>query len=451
MSNPLQPGPWKSLPGPGGISIPFYIITFDENGICTSPATLDLLVEATAAATDVFLFSHGWNNDWQAATSAYDSFAAHYVQLRQARWDPPARAYAPVLVGVFWPSAILVWPDERAPDIAGGNDDVAAGRQARDEVAVLAAGMTADQATRFYQLSERDGLTESEGRELAALLAPLLAAGPDELGPVAAPSAEELMGVWSEVGRRLHGGDSAQAGGFIHDAAHGGAAPQAAGFFDWLKPRDIIRATTVLMMKDRAGRVGGAGVATMLRLIIGSSADSRVHMIGHSYGGKVVLSALANGEEPSRQVESVLLLQPAMSALCFAQTVPGAGEGGYRRALSRSRQPVMTTFTSNDFPLTKVFHWAARRPSDLGEALIAGLPIPPSLYAALGGYGPQGVDAQVEIVTAKLAPDRYDVRPAGKRLIAIQADAVISGHGDVQNDATAWALLSQVMGDQPWP
>lgn len=446
MPGPLPAGPWKTLPGPGGTSVPFYIVTFDEDGTCTSPATRDHLVGAAAGATDVFLFSHGWNNDWATATGAYDQFVSRYVPLRQSFWDPPTRPYRPVLVGVFWPSAVLVWPDERGPDFAGaeGPDD-AATAQALAEMAAVAARVVPGSTARFYELAQRDGLTDDEAHELATILAPALAGPEDEVGPAAAPTPEDLLGVWRDVGQRS-GNAPARSGGFIDDEPGAAAAPQVAGLLDWLKPRDIIRAATVLLMKDRAGRVGAAGVGDLLRRLVGASPDSRVRLVGHSYGGKVVLSALSAGPAPGRLVESVLLLQPAMSALCFAPAVPGGGAGGYRPALDRVRQPLMTTFSAHDFPLTKAFHWAVRRPSDLGEAVIAGLPVPPSRYAALGGYGPQGVGAEVDVVAARTAPNPYDVEPGGRRIIAVEADDVISSHGDVQNDATAWALLCQVMG-----
>ncbi len=63
MADPLQPGPLKTLSGEGGAPVPFYIIPFGKDGVCVGPRTLDELVDASKIATDVFLFSHGWNND----------------------------------------------------------------------------------------------------------------------------------------------------------------------------------------------------------------------------------------------------------------------------------------------------------------------------------------------------------------------------------------------------
>jgi hypothetical protein len=143
-------------------------------------------------------------------------------------------------------------------------------------------------------------------------------------------------------------------------------------------------------------------------------------------------------------VDSVLLLQPAVSCLCFASNVDGTGRpGGYRVAFERTRGPIVTTFSPQDRPLTKLFHWAVRQPSDLGETVIAGAP--PSRYAALGGCGPHGAEPDTEILTARLLPQRYGFAATGKRLVAINAIDAIRGHGDVVTPVTAWALLNQVI------
>ncbi len=101
----------------------------------------------------------------------------------------------------------------------------------------------------------------------------------------------------------------------------------------------------------------------------------------------------------------------------------------------------MTTYSKHDFPLTKVFHWAVRRPSDLGEAVIAGAP---NRYAALGGFGPGGIEGEVSKVVATLPPQNYAMPEPGKRVIAVEASNVIKGHGEVQVPGTFWMLLTQV-------
>ncbi|WP_433202257.1 hypothetical protein ACQP00_32015 [Dactylosporangium sp. CS-047395] len=434
---------FEIIEGPGGVTTPYGVVPFDEHGNCTGPAARDEAVARAAEATDVFLFSHGWNNDWAAATGRYREFIARYGEARQTGWPAPDRPYRPLAIGVFWPSTALVAPWERAPDIAAS---VARDAQRSDELLALGAALAPADAGRLYELLDRGRLTAAEAAEVAHLLAPALDGPADELraAGTSAEDAEELVKAW---GRMDNPAASSEAGEDIpdDDEPEPGAAPAVAGGLGWLDPRGIIRAATVLLMKDRAGRVGAAGVAPLLEALCRAPGNPRVHLIGHSYGAKVLLSALCTAPADTPPVDSVLLLQPAVSAWCFAGAghVPGSdGPGGYHAAPERSREPIVTTFSRHDVPLTRLFHWAVRRASDLGEVSIAAGP--PSRYAALGGFGPQGRDDDVRVLDPVQPPQVYPLGPDQRRIIAVRADTVIGGHGAVTNPATAWMLLSQV-------
>lgn len=447
MADRLAPGaPYRTIDLGGGATAPFYIVPFDRDGVCTGPVTARNLLAtvATQRPTDVFLFSHGWNNDWKAATARYDQFIAGFARMRAEH--PLDRPFRPVLVGIVWPSTALVAPWEQAPDIAATDGDDDAVAEERAEVAEVAAIVPEEKRALFYELAQRQDLSDAEAAEFAGLVVPAFEGG-DEVD-TAEPDAESVLEVWrslpgrpaaipTEFGRvQWPGADVAG----DEARAEAAADARAAGLLQALDPRGLVRLATVLLMKDRAGRVGGRGVADLLESLLATS-DARVHLVGHSYGAKVVLSALA-AKPHSRPVESVLLLQPAVSHLCFAADVDGAGRpGGYRPALARTRQPIMTTYSRHDFPLTKVFHWAVRRPSDLGEVVIAGAP---NRYAALGGFGPGGVEGEVTRVVAAVPPHPYDPPEPGSRLVAVEASTVIKGHGEVQVPATFWMLLTQV-------
>jgi hypothetical protein len=74
MADRLPPGPYKTVALADGTAVPFYIIPFDKEGRCEGPATRENLIDAVrnGSFTDIFLFSHGWNNDWNAATERYE-------------------------------------------------------------------------------------------------------------------------------------------------------------------------------------------------------------------------------------------------------------------------------------------------------------------------------------------------------------------------------------------
>ena len=147
-----------------------------------------------------------------------------------------------------------------------------------------------------------------------------------------------------------------------------------------LDPLDGARMFTVWQMKDRAGAVGELGVAPLLTEL--SRSGARIHCVGHSYGAKVMLSAIC-AAELDRPVRSVLLLQPAISHLCFADVVPGVGRpGGYREALNHIELPVLSTFSSHDQPLTIFYQRALRR-----ARCVAAEPASPAGRTAIRGTG----------------------------------------------------------------
>ena len=102
--------------------------------------------------------------------------------------------------------------------------------------------------------------------------------------------------------------------------------------------------------------------------------------------------------------------------------------GGYAAAPSRSVQPVLSTFSSHDVPLTRLFHLAARRRDDLAEVRIAA--DEPDRYAALGGVGPRHAP-RCRTEQVKDVGDGYD----------LGADAPASVYG-VDASRTVWGTAT---------
>lgn len=456
-------GPYRQVSLPEGGSASVFIVPFDKDGVCSAPRTRAALIDEVSAAdpTHVFLFSHGWNNDWSNAIGRYTNFIDGFAHMRAEH--PLPGAFRPVLVGIFWPSAILVRDEDKAPAFAGGasgEDDGDAGWMS--ELMGLAQEVAPSSRERFYELTQSPSIAAEELEELAGMLAPLWAGrsddpeATDELLSNPGLQVRELVEMWRRAAKMgTQTGDppagiatgSVPAGPFAGGARAGTApvvlaGPSAAGLLDKFDPRNIARTATVLLMKDRAGRVGARGVSRLLEDVLAATSVP-VHLVGHSYGCKVVMSSLCRVSDSARPVESALLLQPAMSHLAFARDVPGlGGPGGYRLALKRSVQPIRATFSQFDAPLTQLFHLAVRRASDLGEVQIAGAP--PSRYSALGGFGPaEGPD--VARVAAQPPGTRYE-HPADARIVGVEASKMISSHSDISNQATWWMLLDQVLG-----
>ena len=75
--------------------IPYLDAQFDTSGTLRSPVTLP------AGVTDLFVMSHGWNNDAEQARQLYSALFTNFVAVARPG-DLPGRSFA--IVGVIWPS-----------------------------------------------------------------------------------------------------------------------------------------------------------------------------------------------------------------------------------------------------------------------------------------------------------------------------------------------------------
>ena len=448
--SPLPAGPFPMA----GVQMPTWILRYDKRGICTSPLTRAALVAELSGNTytDVIAFSHGWNNDFDAAIALYREFLQRFEHAVAVH--PPPRAFKPLFFGIVWPSTWLVLDD--GPQIAAGgtvdqNDvpDAAVPGTAIDDIADrLADSSSAPEIERFFALVQADRLDATEAHELAKIVAPAFAGFADDENQDGDRTleADDVL----RILRDLEPAESRNGAAPLDVDDFGGvggpgAAPTAAGFLDALDPRRVVRLFSVYQMKDRAGAVGTRGMAPLLRSVLAAT-TSRVHAVGHSYGCKVQLSAICEATPLPRPIDSLLLLQPAVSHLCFAARVPGTNRaGGYRPALdsARVRQPILSTFSRADFPLHETFHLALRREDDLGEMQIAAGATtagdPPSRYAALGGYGPRGAGQSLVDPMPGIG-DGYPALGSAPIFGLDGSRGLVKGHGDVRTDATAWAL-----------
>jgi hypothetical protein len=436
-SNPPV-GPTKVIEA-FGKPTPYYLLTFDKKGRCTSPKTADHLIEAlrSGALRDVIMYSHGWNNDFPTAMGRYDLFLDRLSAAALAHPATLPAGFSPVFVGIVWPSTALTFGAENAPDIAAtvgaDGDSIDSVSKQQEERAQLLGSLNSNDRKEAAELLRDEAVSAEAAARLAEIVAPYL---DDTSFEVAAPpaAADDLLLAWRS---RPATGEPKANGGFgnFGTANAGGQAIETAGLLDNLDPRWIVRVATVLMMKTRAGVVG-RGLSEIVGRILGLPA-TRLFLVGHSYGAKVVMSALA-AQAPPRPAEAAMLLQPAVSHLCFAQDIGGGQQGGFRRVLERVRKPIFVTWSKDDVPLHRLFHLAARRKSDVGEVQPLGAP---SRFAALGGFGPSGcAQGECEPRTFAAPPTVNEIPGPPARIVAFDGGGVITGHGDVHNNRVIWAM-----------
>ena len=440
MPATLPVGPYRVLKTVEGEPFPYYIVPFDAGGECQGPRTREHLLDNASVYSDIFVFSHGWNNDWTAATVRYDEFIQGVQRLRTERGLPMPAGFKPLLVGIFWPSQALEWfESEVGPGIAAVDPATHEVALLQSTIADIAADLPPSERASFYRLTQAEGLSRPDALELANILSRQLNA--DDEGPRPdAPDGEDLLAAAATLVDDEPDYDEV---GTVGAAAVGPRAAFGVGdVLGALDPRNVLKPFTVWRMKGRAGKVGAFGVSKLLMDLLTRS-DARVHLLGHSYGCKVVMTALCVPDSLPRPVESALLMQPAVSQYVFAQNVPKRNvPGGFIKALARVNLPILSTYSSRDVPLTKLFHRALRRHDDLGELQFAGDGTP-SPYGALGGFGPQ--DTVARIIDIQAAGKPYALN-GPEKVIGLRSSSVIGGHGDINRPETWWALYCLVAG-----
>ncbi len=431
-----------------GQTVSIYGLTYDKQGTCTSPKTRDHLADFIDAEgfTDVIFYSHGWNNEYPVAKERYEIFLRGISDTNSAHSAGISGSFKPLFIGVFWPSTILVWPSDRTPDIAAevGADSLVTEFDTKELADTL--GMLPSDAAGLLKsrLNSGDRLSDAEGRQLAAAFAEVMSADDDELAKdegEGALGADDILAAWQRItGTNERPKTEGSAEDFGADDGDQPSDAEVAGLLGF-DPRVIIRATTMWKMKDRAGVVGINGVSDTLGLLVNSS-RARFHLVGHSYGCKVVTTALVNAEI-ERKVHSLTLLQPAINHLAFAPEAQTGRPGAFRAAFDRLEKPIFSTFSWQDVPLYQLFHLAARRKKDVGELQFAAKSV--NRYYGLGGYGPQVFKAG-EVIGLKLprAGEPYPEPAPSVRLIGLDGAVGITGHSDVNTEYTFWAMLQQL-------
>ena len=200
--------------------------------------------------------------------------------------------------------------------------------------------------------------------------------------------------------------------------------------------RNLLNTTTYYTMRDRAGKVGGTGIAQLLEELHAAAPNARLNLAGHSFGARAV-SAAANAT--SAPVHAVALLQGAFSHYGFADDWDGKGADGlFRKVPARLSGPLVITHTKNDKAVGKAYAIASR----LARQVAVDVGGPDDRY---GGIGRNGALKTPEAGAAGvLLPVGGVYAFAAGRVSNLRADDFVSGHSAVSGKEVAYALLTAV-------
>jgi pimeloyl-ACP methyl ester carboxylesterase len=165
--------------------------------------------------------------------------------------------------------------------------------------------------------------------------------------------------------------------------------------------------------------------------------DLRIHLVGHSFGGRLVSAAAS--QLPKDTLSSMTLLQAAFSHYGFAAEWSPGQAGGFRSAIANGAVagPIAITHTANDRAVGIAYAIASRiagqNASAVGDA-----------NDTYGGIGRNGAQKTTEAIFAELLDVGGTYAWNDHVLHNLQADAFIKDHSDVKGEQVAYAILSVI-------
>jgi hypothetical protein len=423
---------------------PHWEVSFDERGQANQGEVDALLAELPGRnLTDLFVFSHGWNSDRRQARRLYQLYFQQVPGLL-ARSGSQARVGT---LGVVWPSKR--WADEPEPT-ATADGGGAAG---------LGDGPPAPPASDAALVEDlKDVFAGDDRAQVLDELARLLEERPDD--PAALARFQSLMG-------ELAGAEDAEAAGedqgeqalleddpeevfgrfadAVPQTGEGGAAGIGNPFGRlWNGAKEALRQLTYFEMKKRAGVVGKQGLGPLLGRIAQADPEVRIHLMGHSFGARLVSFALAGLPDPARSpVKSLYLLQGAFSHFAFADALPmDRSRGGALKGMAaRVDGPLVASFSVHDTAVGKLYPLASLSSRDDS----AGLEDRLFRWGGIGHDGAQAVDATL----APLGPVGTGYPFSRGRFVNLDGNAIVNrggppagAHSDIFHPELVWAGLA---------
>jgi hypothetical protein len=424
---------------------PYFEIQFTREGSINDPQAAQHAVKeiANSGLTDLIVISHGWNNDMSHARKLYEDFFSSARKVIDTGKAPGLRDRKIAVLGVLWPSKKFADRDLIPSGAASAGD-----------------GMTDkavhDQLDRLQE-TLGEGSAATAIREAGELLADL------EFDPAAKDAFvekirsalprpgddEELAGEFfsrsgTEIFDILEAPSDLPTALSLGDFAEGAEVVDAAGlgnFFSGVKAAALRVANyaTYYLMKERAGTVGRNGVRQVIEQIQNTAPGLRIHLVGHSFGARVVTSAAAAVAGGS--LASMSLLQAAFSHNGFAQKFDGKRDGFFRNVITgkKIRGPLIITHTANDHAVGVAYPIASR----LAGQDAAALGEEDDRFGALGRNGAL-TRFTPEAVAGELLAAGSAYRFSDGKICNLEASSFIGDHNDVTGRAVASAVLSAV-------
>lgn len=414
-----------------------FPLTFDDSGTLKNPAERQALLDAAGSlpATDAIFIAHGFRNDVNDATELYTRFL-HTLRGNLARPEFAGLGNRRFVVGtIYWPSK--TFNETFGEDEPGSRglrnpaDDKAANRARLESMKALDAH--GDQKTKLQRAIEllpeleRDFKAQDEFVPLVLSLVEHAKLDKTEgLDQIRAKSGSEVLARLSEAPAGMNAGGTTRGIGDVFGDIAGGIGR-------------FLNLTTWYVMKERSGTVGATGVADAVRAMRTAHPSVRLHLVGHSLGGRLMAAcAKSLCKPPMVQPDSLMLLEAAFSHYGFSADNGHTTPGFFRDVITQQvvKGPFLSTFSAQDTVVGYAYSVMSRLALDnsrgIGDA-----------SDEFGGIGRNGPLKTTEVSSGKL--QNAGVPYAFKNAVINNLDGsggLIKNHGDVTSDAITYAFAS---------
>ena len=435
--------------------LPFFPLEITKDGKLFSAEQKSAIRNAISQTdasklTDVFVISHGWNNDMADARNLYDGLFNSISALIPKHASLANRKFA--IVGVFWPSKKFadseLIPSGGAAGIGDGGADLSSSVVKQKLESLKGTFDVPDAAALDRAKALIDGIENSpaQQKEFVDIIRALVPKTSSDAADGASDKflshpAGEVLKTLSVPPMSAPPPSGGGGGALGLDDPAGGAA-SLGDFFSGVKAAAsrLLNLATYFQMKERAGVIGKA-LNEMLASMRQLRPDLRIHLIGHSFGARVVTAAV-DGPVAVRPA-SLALLQGAFSHNGFTEKFDGRADGFFRKVISQSKVdgPIFATHTVNDKAVGIAYALASRfsndQATDFGDE-----------NDVFGGLGRNGAVKMKpgEFVKGTLLAETAAYQFAAKKVHNLRADAFISGHSDVEGPQVANAILYAIGG-----
>ena len=429
--------------------IPYAQVKFDKDGKRQNTP------DVPAGTTDLIVVSHGWNNTEAAAQELYKKLFGNFSN--QIKNDPAYKDRKVAIVGVIWPAKkfddLMTQLSGSAGRDTGGAKSLRAADPAEAEAAMHEAidraapafddpgddqriaklhslvptleKSKADQAAFVETLRELlDPNRQSAGQQHEEDSSDVLFGGePQLVFENATNPAPASASSFAAAPRQPVSASSGQALGFVGDFFSKAANAVI----------NLLNLSTYFEMKQRAGTVGKNGVAPLIDEL--AAKVNRIHLVGHSFGGRAVTAAAANST--TTKLYSMALLQAAFSHNGFSEK-----RGGFFREVVTKKRvsgPILITHTKNDMAVGLAYPAASRLSGDAAKAFGG----PDDKFGGIGSNGAQQMtEGEIFTTTKKLlgVGGAYKWQ-AGKFHNLESSDFIVDPGG---GDAHGWVFVPEV-------